>query len=174
MSDAASPEVLESQLLRIAEQESDREAADRMVAALGAHLGLPDLHLNEEGLAWLTVEKDVDLSLLHSPSLPGLIAAATMPVAAATNHKVLRALLRANHSWPASGGGVFAMAPGVEAPILLRLLPGSEDGPAALDGAIAEFVALVRDWQTEIADRVDEPDGTASAGVLPAVPPLRV
>lgn len=141
-------DALEAELSRLRDTELSREQIDEIIHGLGDIIGVEDLALDEQGVAELTVDDDVELSLIHLPAFPGIVAAAAMPEGAEENDLVLRRLLQTNMSWSLTQGGSFVMVPPRLA--LCRLVPLATQDSNQLDHELATFVDLVQAWRGEI------------------------
>ncbi|MEM7021710.1 MAG: type III secretion system chaperone [Pseudomonadota bacterium] len=126
-----------------------------LVEAYRRYVGAEGLALDEAGLAWLTVDADVELCLFHLPHFPGIAAGARLPEAARGDERVLRRLLQANASWIQTQGGSFGIFPSADEPMLCRIIPLPEPDPELLDHHLATFVAVVQSWHEEIASLLE-------------------
>lgn len=141
-------DVLEAELAQLRESDLTREQVDEIIRGLGKIVGLDDLALDEHGVAELTVDDALELSLIHLKNYPGIIAAVAMPEGAEDNPAILRKLLQVNMSWSLTQGGSFVFVPPRLA--LCRLIPLTAGDSAVLDQELATFVALGKAWQAEI------------------------
>lgn len=129
----------------------DRTQADGLVAALGGQLGIPELGLDEDGVATLVLEgggvDDGDagmvLSLGHSPRAGTLDLMVCLDGTAPAGVQ-LAEVLTANFAWQATEGACFALEPSSGALVLQRRCT-AEDGPRLRE--IAEgLVAAAEAW----------------------------
>lgn len=134
----------------------ERADAEAVLADLARHIGCERLELDEQGVAEITVDGDVDVMLLHLPHLPGLVAAAVVAEDAADGGALARRLLQANMSWAVTHGGTFAMLPGRPEVMLCRLVALAGRDVAGLDRELATFVDLVRVWRDEIEEDLED------------------
>lgn len=140
---------IESELARIRESELDREQIDEIVRGFGELIGVDDLMLDESGVADLVIDDDVELSLIHLPAFPGIVAAVAMPEGAENDGPLLKRLLQTNMSWALTQGGTFAFVPPRVA--LCRLVPLTPNDSERLDRELAMFIELAKAWRDEIA-----------------------
>lgn len=141
-------DALESELARLRDSELSRDDVNELLSELGKAIDFEDLALNEQGVAELTVDDSVELSLIHLKSFPGIVAAIAMPEGAEEHETVLRRLLQVNMSWTLTQGGCFVFVPPQLA--LCRLIPLTTGDSTRLDRELATFVALGKAWQAEI------------------------
>ncbi len=167
-------EDFESTIHQIAGAAPSRNDVARLVADFGAHIGVPDLRLDETGQACITLEDGLVVSLLHQGMRPSLMVAAPMPPEATDNEAVLRSLLKANMSWPQTNGGTFALAQDSAIPMLMCLIPLPSLDVQTLDRQMAEFIDLVRYWHGQIETFSDEKDKTDETRAETAVPDRRL
>lgn len=145
-----------------------RPQVNAFLKELGAHIGVADLALDDGNTAWLTVDGDVELALLHLPHLPGLIVATPVPNVP-TNHPVyLKTLLQAHMSWSLTRGGVFAKLPNVEPIMFCWLLLIADRDLERVDRELAEMVDFAKFWIGEIDTALEaERTGTAAVDTAP-------
>ncbi|MCG8693965.1 MAG: type III secretion system chaperone [Minwuiales bacterium] len=175
MTQGIQTEALEDAIQQAADSTWTRKDVDGLISQFAGRVGAPGLELNEDGVAWMAVDDDIEISLVHCAHLPGLVVAAAMPLDAIENGTVLRALLQANMSWAKTRGGVFAMVPPANVAMLCRLIPFASLEAGALERQVAEFVELVQDWHAEIDAYFDSVDDGHAATAEAATPPqLRV
>ena len=161
---------IEAELARLRDTQLNREDVDEIVRGLGKIVGIDDLALDESGVAELVVDDDIELSLLHLPTLPGIVAAVCMPDGAENNDALLRRLLQSNMSWALTQGGCFAYVPPRLA--LCRLIPLAPSDSERLDRELAAFVELCKAWRREITDflsgvaQPQEESSEQEAGIL--------
>ena len=137
----------------------DSETVDAAVASFCEEAGGPQFALDDDGVAWIPLGDDRTLVLVHYPSQPGLAIAAPLPAEVAQDEEALRLLLDANLTPELTDGGVFAMPPGAEAPMLMRLVTTADLKAGALADEAEALIELVEDWIDALADRgEDEPD----------------
>lgn len=128
-----------------------RADVDSFLRAFGEHIGVAGLALDEDGLAVITIDGEVELTLLHLIQLPGLIVAAPIPDVPIDQPAYLTALFQANMSWPLTRGGIFAMLPNFDEIMLCWMLfPGDRD-LERIDREFAEIVEFAKSWTAEIA-----------------------
>lgn len=154
------PEAIDAAFQRMHDQAFGRDEAQALLDGLSAHLEMERLVLNEDGAAEMTVDGDLDVSLLHIPPLPGLVVAAAV---ADEGAEIARRLLQANLSFELTQGGSFVMLPGQTVPMLCRLITVSPDNADQLDRELALFVELVRAWRDELDDFEDGDEQDTSA-----------
>ena len=154
-------DILESELAQLRDTNLSREQIDEIVRGLGQIIGLEDLELDEHGVAELTVDDSLELSLIHIPTYPGIIAAVAMPERAEENTSVLRKLLQVNMSWSLTQGGSFVFVPPRLA--LCRLVPLTAGNSKLLDRELATFVALGKAWKAEIITYQSENEGSTDS-----------
>lgn len=169
MDEDSRADAVESSLQELAGSVLTRSDMAQLVEAFGARVGADGLRLDEDGVAALTVDDELEICLIHLPHWPGLVAAAPLPEAARTSDAVLRALLQANMSWERTGGGSFALVPQTNQPMFCRLIPLATPDAAALDRQLAEFVELAQAWHDEIELFLDDQDDDEepAAGLVP-------
>ena len=71
-----------------------RADIDHLLAQLGKHLGLTGLKLNEDGMAQLRIDNEIDLLLVHYAHLPGLVVAAAVNAVDGNNAAHLKINIR--------------------------------------------------------------------------------
>ena len=163
-------EDLELELLQLTDKRWSREEVSRLIAAFGREKGADGLALDENGLVWLTIDDASEVCLIHLPHLAGLVAAAPLPPESLDDEQVLRALLQANMSWQHTQGGIFAIAPPADEPMICQLIPLAAMDPGLLEEGLAAFVALAQGWSDQIEQYLDQAaEGPAAA--LAAGPP---
>jgi hypothetical protein len=156
---------IESELARLRETQLDRAQIDEIVRGLGELIGVEGLELDESGVAELVIDDDVELSLIHLPAFPGVVAAIPMPEGAENDGPLLRKLLQTNMTWALTQGGSFVFVPPRVA--LCRLIPLAPSDSERLDRELATFVELAKAWRNEITayltgEGVDEDDAELS------------
>lgn len=152
----------------LAEGPQSRAEMQRVVAGLGRHLGLQGLGLNEDGVAQLRIDGEIDVLLAHYPHLPGLVAAIPIPEVDADDPAHLRLLLQANISWQLTQGGIFSTVPGTDQPALFSLLLTRDRDAAEIERCLAAAVACAREWKTALAGAPrGEPGPAKQPGGLP-------
>lgn len=156
---------IEAELARLRETQLNREQVDEIVAGLGKIIGVDDLALDESGVAELVVDEDIELSLIHLPHFPGIVAAIPMPEGAENDGQLLRKLLQANMSWAMTQGGSFAFVPPRVA--LGRLIPLTQTDSERLDRELAAFVELATAWRNEITEYLNAGEDDPSTQELP-------
>ncbi|MEM6365857.1 MAG: CesT family type III secretion system chaperone [Planctomycetota bacterium] len=167
MAATVTTEMIESEIERLRDTKLDREDANQVVRELGEIIGIEDLQLDEEGVAELIIDGQVELSLVHLPELPGIIAAAALPEGMEADPAVLRQILATNLSWQATQGGCFTF---VEPRLAIcRLIPLGPGQSELLDQELARFVHRARAWQEmlgqeEVAEASDD-SGNEDVGV---------
>ena len=156
-------DTIETELSRLRNVELTRDQIDTILVELGDHIGVDQLKLDENGVAELIVDDEVELSLVHLPTFPGIVAAVPMPEGSEESNEVLRRLLRTNMSWTMTQGGCFAIVPPRVA--LCRLVLLAEGQTEQLDNQLAMFVDLAKAWQEEIQSFLHEE---------PSIPPEKI
>jgi hypothetical protein len=147
----------------------ERADAERFVAALGRHIGLPQLQLDEAGEAEFVIDGEVELSLVHLPHLPGLVICAPVPNVPVDRPEYLKILMQANMSWRLTRGGAFVMLPGRDEVMLCWLVAIDHGDVAHFDGELADCVAFARFWKAEIGEAVErESQARQAEGSVPA------
>lgn len=149
-------DTVETLLQRTVDRRPTRADVDAAVAALGAEIGIADLALDEDGMAELSVDDDVDVTLMYLPHTPGLVLAAEVANARDLGDEELRDLLQSNLSWDLTLGGAFAMLPESEEVLLCRLMLSAGREAAELDEEIDAFVEVVRGWREALGERLQE------------------
>ena len=170
MSQAVDRDELDRTLHRLREVVLTRKDVDAVLQALAARWGVDAIALDESNSAELAVDGEIPLYLIHLPHLPGLVAAIPMPPGVADSPRTLAELLRANLSWQLTQGGTFGMAPGLDQPMLCRLVLLAGMDSAALDNELASFADFAKAWREDLVGRVGK---SASASIAP-VPGMRV
>lgn len=150
-------DAIESELARLRETQLDRAQIDEIIRELGEIIGVEELELDESGVAELFIDDDVELSLIHLPAFPGIVAAIPMPEGAENDGPLLRRLLQSNMTWALTQGGSFVLAPPRVA--LCRLIPLANQDSERLDRELAMFVELAMSWRDEVAAYLNGVDG---------------
>lgn len=149
-------------------QAISRTDAARFVAALGRHIGLPELKLDEAGEVELVIDGEMELALLHLPHIPGLVVGAPVPNLPVERPEYLKTMMQANMSWPLTRGGVFVMLPGRDEMMLCWLVAIDHGDVARFDGELADCVAFARFWAAEIDAALErERQAAAAAAAVP-------
>ena len=112
--------------------------------------------LNDSGVALLPIDEDRVFAIFHCPPQPGLVIAVTMPPELVRDDMALRALLAANLRIDQTAGGVFAAPPGMDAPMLMRLVPASVLSTDGLSAEVEALVDLVEDWIDALVDMLPD------------------
>lgn len=124
---------------------------ERIVIDIGQHLGLEGLELNEDGVAQLRIDREIDVLLAHYAHLPGLVVAIPVPEADADDPSHVRSLLQANISWQLTQGGIFSTVPGTDEPALFSLLLTRDRGMAEIERDLAALVTAAKHWKAAFA-----------------------
>lgn len=146
----------------------NRDQAQQALDALAEEVGVDGIELDDGNMAVILVDGDLAISLNWLPHLPGLVATAAMPEAAAHDPEVWQALLQANASWMYTAGGVFGKVPQSDRAVLARLLTISLENLAAgrlgqlMAKELAAFVTLVKQWRELLTSVADDPADTLS------------
>lgn len=150
-----------------------RAEMERVVADLGRHLGLEALGLNEDGVARLRIDREIDVLLAHFAHLPGLVVAIPIPEVDADDATHVKLLLQANMSWQLTQGGIFSTVPGTDEPALFSLLLTRDRAVAEIERDLAVAVACAQHWKTALAnapriepDSAEPPGGIPDAGII--------
>lgn len=170
MNHALDRDQLDRTLHQLREAVLTRKDVDTILRALAARWGVDAIALDESNSAELAVDGEIPLYLIHLAHLPGLVAAIPMPQGVADSPRALAELLRANLSWQLTQGGTFGMAPGLDQPMLCRLVLLAGMDAAALDHELASFADFAKAWREDLVGRVGE---SASPPIAP-VPGMRV
>ena len=147
---------LDHTLLQVRQANLAREDVDAVLEELAERLGIDTLALDENNATELIVDDEIALYLVYLNHLPGLIAAIPMPPGVADSPELLASLLRTNMFWDQTHGGTFGMVPGLEEPMLCRLIVLTERDAEKLDQELATFVELGKTWREELASRGDQ------------------
>lgn len=147
----------------------DRETVDAAVAAFCEEAGGPEFALDDDGVAWIPLGDDRALVVVHYPSQPGLAIAAPLPAEVAQDDEALRLMLDANLTPELTDGGVFAMPPGAEAPMLMRLVATADLKAGALADEAEALIELAEDWIDALADRGEDAPDEAPPGATGAM-----
>lgn len=166
MDDSEQQQIFDDTARLAAEVELGREVIDGLLTQLGEQLGIAGLGLDEHGIAQLTVDDDIAITLAHQPGFPGLIASLPLPNEGPGCGALQRRLLQANASWQRSGGGAFLMTPGDKALLLARRISLAGSDVSRLATALTDFARQSRDWLREIdlfLDLFEEDEGDADS-----------
>jgi len=147
---------LENTLLQVRQATLSREDVDAVLEELAERLGIDSLALDESNATELVVDDEIALYLVYLEHLPGLVAAIPMPSGVAGDPNALTTLLRANMSWEKTHGGTFGMVPGLEEPMLCRLVVLTGRDAEKLDQELATFVELGKRWREGLTSRGDQ------------------
>lgn len=164
-------DTLETLLQRTVDRPPTREDLDASVAELGIHLGIDGMVLDDDGVAEITVEDDVDVTLMHLPGAPGLVLAAEVANSRDLGHDELRRILQSNMSWDLTLGGCFAMLPESDEVLLCRVVLSVGREASDLDQEIDAFTDVVRGWREVLAERLNAVD---EAPDMPGGPPTEL
>lgn len=119
-----------------------------LIKQLGAQIGLPDLHLSDEGICELVLPDGAEFFLEGAPNgvvlhLNGVVGYLHLP-----STELLRQLLSANHNGQATGSAALALNSGNPAELLLsqclhvKQMRGIEPVMAALE----DFLKILAFW----------------------------
>jgi hypothetical protein len=163
---------LDERLRSMQQGSQTRSDIEATVAALGHHLGLNGLALNEDGVAQLRIDQELDVMLVHYAQLPGLLVVVPIPEVDAGDVRHLKVLLQANMSWQLTSGGLFSTVPGTDEPALFGLLLTRDRRIADIDRELAALVACAKTWRAALADPPPIPGETSGgdwdAGIIHA------
>ena len=151
----------------IAEGPLSREAIDRLLAALGDRIGTKGLALNEDGVALLIIDGAIELTFTYLSHLPGLIVSVHLEDVPSDEVGPLKAMLRANMSWPLTRGGIFSLTPGTDQVALFWLLLTHDRDLERIERELAEMVAHAKTWRDAF---VSAPKVAVEAPPRPAPP----
>ena len=157
---------LEAIIERAAGAELTREAAQAVVSALGAKLGLGDLPLDADGSVELVLDDDVFLTLTHLPGLPSLIAGAPLLELHTVRGDLFRYLLKANMLEGLTAGGVFGIAPDDDTVSFSRQIVVADGDLARIEHELGAFATQVTTWTDQLElylDALDEDDDEPAA-----------
>lgn len=174
MAEENQSEALETAIMEVADAAWTRADVEDLIAAFAERTGTPGLALDEDGVARMSVDDEIDIALIHYAHFQGLVAASPMPPEVRGDDVVLRALLRANMSWSETKGGTFGMMPQGNVPVLCRLIPFVSMDAEALGVHLAEFIGLVREWHAEIYTYLDSAEDKRKEAARPELPGMRV
>jgi hypothetical protein len=147
---APSSDQIEAALQHMGEAKLTRDDVQKILNQFAKHIGLEALPLDKDGSVQITIDDSIELSLVHLPHFPGVVAASPLPQKAAKNSDILRRLLQANMSWSNTHGGCFAILPPQNELMLCRLTSLVTGNIEVLDQELAAFVDLVKHWTKEI------------------------
>jgi hypothetical protein len=157
----------------LGEGPQSRAEIERVLADLGRHLRLEGLGLNEDGVAQLRVDGEIDVLLAHYPHLPGLVVAIPVPEADADDPSHVKLLLQANMSWQLTQGGIFSTVPGTDQPALFSLLLTRDRGIAEIERDLAVAVSCAKQWKAALAGAsrnepgsAEQPGGMPNTGII--------
>jgi hypothetical protein len=162
---------VESALQQMRDVQLTREDVDKVLAELAERIGVASLALDENNVVSFTVDDEIEITLVHIPHLPGIVAASPVPDRPGERGDLLKRLLQANMSWELTHGGTFGMIPPGKELMLCRLIPLADKSVERLETELAGFAELAGSWQAQVEDFLDFlPEGDDEAAE-PAPPP---
>jgi hypothetical protein len=153
-------ETLNTQLGQLADANVNREQVNEQLAAFAQHLELPGLQLDDDGMAFLELEDEYEVVLLHLPGSPGVIVSAPVGNAETAATDLLQHLLQSNMDFELTRGGALGVDPGGRHLMFSRLLILAGRSPGQMEADLADIAGIAQTWRNEILAYIgadDEP-----------------
>ena len=169
---------LEIDVAAVGNSKLRREDVEAILAAFAKRRGLAQPRFDANGEIPFTVGGELEVVLTHVAQFPGVLAAVALPRALAARPDVMRALLQANLSWQANGGGTFGRAADAGGFLYCQLMPLHERDERSFERQLLAFAARAEAWllwiEDELAwdpDPADGADGADQASSPRRAPP---
>lgn len=140
-----------------------RQAADGLLRALGAEVGIPDLRLDEAGCCTLAFD-EVVVNLEVDDDSRHLLLYANLGPAPATDAAaaLYEDLLDGNLFWRGTGGATLGLdRPGGRI-LLMQGFPADRVTEADFKAGVERFVDVAEGWKARVGEAVDAAAGTAA------------
>ncbi|MCP3881572.1 MAG: type III secretion system chaperone [Sulfitobacter sp.] len=167
-------ERVDTEIIKLADTELTRAQIDARLADLGHYLDLDELSLDEEGMAVLEMDDALSMSLIHLPGSPGLIVSAPVGNAELVPTELLAHLLQSNMDWELTQGGTLGVDPTGKHLLISRVLIVADRSAKQMDGDLAGFLELARNWRDETLAFIGDDDEPQTPGPSPEAGSIRV
>jgi hypothetical protein len=138
----------------------ERAQADRLIAELGAKIGVPDMKLNAAGICTLSFDGGaVVVTITCDPAAGGLDLSTGLRDVAPTPARLARALA-ANFCWRPVDGAIFALDRDNGRLQLRRRCPGEGLDLKGLLAVLERFVKHALAWTKILGELDEQKEGT--------------
>lgn len=145
-----------------------------LLSALGAHVGIADLRLNDDNVCRLVLDRTLILDIEHLPGTDTVQVYSVVGAHPGENVALCHRLLSANLFGQGTGGGVLALDEQRGEVLLVQPVDLSTCGPEKFVALLDSYVGYVEAWTAELVAAADEDDGDMETSIPDASSFIRV